>query len=514
MSKFSGPASRPITRQSDALTHEGGKGYTRSTRQELFLQAVVEMAEDTFYEAKEDRRTRLASNVQKVVSEQGGWAFLCNFTNWLRRDAGMRSASVMVAAEAVNYSAARIVVNGEITPRQLVSSAILRADEPAEMLGYWLANHGRKIPAPMKRGIADSAVRLYNERNVLKYDGQSRSVRMGDVVDLTHPIPKDDQQSALFKFVLDRRHKREDLDLSMLPIARMDTFLMSLPEDERMEAFSRGFCDEACWDWQRVAGWLPGGLTAKIWGGLIPSLGYFATVRNLRNFDEAGINKTAKKTVANRISDPEQVRKSMLFPYRFLSAYKATNSVTWNAALEAALDESVNNIPAFDGKTLVLVDTSGSMQSSVGGERSQTMRCDVAALFGAALATRNPGKVDVSIYASYVAPFPVYPGASVLRTVEQMQRAIGSVGHGTNTWDAVRSRYKDHDRIVVLTDEQSHDYGKNPGCWMHFINLAGYRVGTAPQDKRTFAYGGFTDNFFSLLPLMEQGYSGRWPWEQ
>lgn len=492
-------------------THEGGNGFVRSTRQELFLQAINEMAEDTYYESASQRQARLALNVQKVVAEQGGWQWLCGFAAWLRNDAGMRSVAVMVAAEAVASADLRPSSEGW-TPRMLIDSVCVRADEPAEVLGYWHTNHGRQIPAPVKRGVADAAARLYTERNALKYDGQSRDIRMADVIELVHPRPQGEQQSALFRFLLDRRHDREQAN-ALLPLVSLDMELMSLPEGERLAAFESGATARAGWSWERVAGWLPGGLTASVWERLIPSMGYMALLRNLRNFDQAGISSEARKAVAERLSDPEAVAASRQFPYRFLSAWKATESLEWGSHLETALGYSVRNVPEFTGRNLVLIDTSGSMQTTVGGARSQAMRWEVAALFGAVVATRSES-ADLAIYATGVAPIQAPRSTtSILRFVEQMRGRIGSVGHGTNTWDAIRSQFNGHDRIIVLTDEQSHDHGTNPGAFMHFINLAGYQPATAPPDARTFTFGGFTDQMFTLLPLCERGATGRWPWE-
>lgn len=495
-------------------THEGGAGFIRTPRQELFLQAINEMAEDTFYESASDRQFRLSNLVKAVVQEPGGWDWLCQFSKWLRVDAGMRSSSVMVAAESVAALNGQSVRSNSLwTPRMLIDSVCVRADEPAEVLGYWLAYHGRQFPAAVKRGVADAAQRLYTERNVLKYDGQSRDIRMADVLELVHPKPASEQQSALFKNIIDRRHNREDRSFVGLPLLAQDFVLQSLPEDERSEAFYAGLTREAGWSWERVAGWLPGGLTAEVWENLIPSMGYMALLRNLRNFDQASISAAVRKTVAEKLSDPEEVRASRQFPYRFLSAWKATDSIHWAPVLETALGHSVANVPELDGRTLVLIDTSGSMQSPVGGVRSQAMRYEVAALFGAVVAQRCKN-VDVAIYATDVAPYKAPASASsILRFCEQMRRDLGKVGHGTNTWGAIRSQYQNHDRIVVLTDEQSHDSGKNPGAFCHFINLAGYRAATAPKDGRTFSYGGFTDAMFNLLPLCERGSSNRWPWE-
>lgn len=496
------------------VTHEGGLGYTRTPKAELFLAAVTEMAEDKFYESAPERQARMVVNIQKVLTENDGWEWLCNLVTWLRKDAGMRSASIMIAAEAV-AAANGLPQRGGLSARGLVAVACQRADEPAEFLGYWIQNKGRKLPAPVKRGVADAAVRLYSEWTALKYDGQSRTIRMADVIELTHPKPATSAQASLFKYLIDNRHNRDEFSLELLPKIELDKWLLSRPEDERKAAFDAGFTTEAGWSWERVAGWLPGGLTKEIWEGIIPSMGYMATLRNLRNFDQAGIRKPARDAVNAKLSDPEQVAKSLQFPYRFFTAYNNVDSVNYSASLEEATNLSVGNIPEFEGRTLVLIDVSGSMTwSSVGGEHSKALCSDVAALFGHAIAGRNAGRVDLVMFATTSAELPVKKGASLLRAVEDTKRQTNKCGGGTQTWQAIKKHYNGHDRVIVLTDEQSHDSGKNPGCFMHFFNLAGYKVSTAPRDSRTFAYGGFTDAMFSTMPLLERGTAQRWPWEQ
>ena len=100
---------------------------------------------------------------------------------YLRQVMLMRSAAVVMAAE---YVAA-----GGAGGRSVVARALQRADEPAELLGYWMPTHGRRLPMPIKRGVADAVRRLYTERAALRYDGLSRQLRMADVIELTHPAP-------------------------------------------------------------------------------------------------------------------------------------------------------------------------------------------------------------------------------------------------------------------------------------------------------------------------------------
>ena len=205
MAKFSSARARPnvshvvSTTGARISTHEGGLGYERDAKSELFLLAVSNfVSEGTFYESAFDRDDRFGRLVAKVTAEDPDW--VRRMIPWLRNEAQMRSASLVAAAEYVK-------AGGELG-RQVVSAALQRADEPAEMLAYWHQRHGRRVPKPVKRGVADAVVRLYNERAALKYDGHAKAWRMADVIELVHPEPKDAKQSALFKYLLDKRHDR------------------------------------------------------------------------------------------------------------------------------------------------------------------------------------------------------------------------------------------------------------------------------------------------------------------
>src|SRR4029077_5699194 len=125
-----------------------------------------------------------------------------------------------------------------------------------------------------------------------------------------------------------------------------------------------------------------------LWAALIPSMGYMALLRNLRNFDDAGVPDGIAAAVAARLTDPEQVAKSRQFPFRFLSAYRAVPSLRWAYPLERALNLSLANVPALGGRTLVLVDRSLSMGDAKMSGRAEMVWADAAAVFGAAIAQR------------------------------------------------------------------------------------------------------------------------------
>jgi len=526
MAKFSGTnralrtnLTAPIrTLRTRALTHERGVGYTRDAESELFLLAVTDMVrEDTFYERAGDRDERFVELVREVTASNPAFiagadvdAGKVGLAQYLRETMLMRSASLVMAAE---YVAA-----GGAGGRSTIARALQRADEPAEMLGYWLTTRGRKIPMPVKRGVADAARRLYTERAALRYDGRSRQIRMADVLELAHPSPRTPTQSALFEYLLDRRHHDDAVaDPDVLPMLAAASALDAVRVDDRRALLrNRGpaALGEAGVSWERLSAWLPGGMDAEAWEMVIPSMGVMALVRNLRNFDEAGIGEAAVDTVIAKITDADEVASARLFPYQVWSAYKFAPSDNWKRALGRTLDLTVTNIPKLDG-TLVLIDTSGSMQAPV-SNRSRLQRVEVAAVMAMATA-RRASDVDVVIYGQGNARVRGSRGASVLSGVDQVVRSVGSVGHATYGHTAIARWYspRRHRRVVVFTDDQQHDAGQvrlDHVPLIYTFNLAGYRPSALPAGEHgRYTLGGFTDATFTLMEVLERGRNAEWP---
>ncbi|WP_447004016.1 TROVE domain-containing protein [Saccharothrix isguenensis] len=534
MSKFNSAHVRPLVSSPvvsesvpSGLTHEGGAGYARDPRSELFLLSVANMVgEETFYETSDKRDDRYAELVRAVTIADPGWT--ARFLAWLRGDANMRSASLVGAAHFVK---ARLDAGEHGMSRQVVDSVLQRADEPGEFLAYWTSRHGRALPKPVKRGVGDAVRRLYDERALVKWDSEARGFRFGDVLNLVHPSPVDREQGDLFAHALDRRHGSPDPVPASLGVLRARAELTAWPAEQRRALFRqdrdavRSTLRDAGMTWESVAGWLQGPMTADVWEALVPSMGYMAQLRNLRNFDEAGVSDEVAAEVAARLADPEQVARSRQLPMRFLSAYRAAPSLRWAWALERAIAQSLANVPALGGRTLVLADTSSSMQAGFSRDGS-LMRWDAAAVFGIALGLRCADADVVSFsssqYYSSDPPgartmvFPVRPGESLLRSVDRWKADGYFLGGGTDTSGALRRHYAGHDRVVILTDEQSDEgdvHQALPGhVPLYTWNLAGYRHGHAPSGGRDrHAFGGLTDQAFRMIPLLESGRNADWP---
>ncbi|MFC8263672.1 TROVE domain-containing protein [Streptomyces sp. NPDC057291] len=504
----------------DFRTYEGGPAFAREPREELFLLAVGNfVSQRTFYESGEERDDRYARIVGELAVQDPVWT--AGLLRWLRSEGNMRTASLVGAAA---YVRARLEAGASGGPsnRSVIDSVLQRADEPGELLAHWISEYGRNVPQPVKRGIADGVRRLYTSRSLLKYDTVSKGFRFGDVLNLVHAFPDPDKpwQGALFRYVLDRRHHPEQaVPPASDHVLTAHRALMELAADERSAVVSGPGGSErlaaAGMTWEALAGWLHGPMDAAVWEAVIPTMAPMALLRNLRNFDEAGVSDEVAARVAARLWDAVEVARSRQFPFRYLAAHQHAPSQRWAVALERALGHSLANVPSLPGRTLILVDRSDSMFWDTVSERSKLTRADAAAVFGTVLAMRAE-QADLVEFGWRSAEVPFEPGESVLEVLKRFH-TLG----GTHTTKAVRSHYREHDRVLIVTDEQAAPHGPGGGgpaepvpadIPVYTWNLAGYRPAHGPTGPHRHTFGGLTDAAFRMVGLIEAGREAAWPW--
>jgi hypothetical protein len=507
---------------------QGGDALMYSKKSRLFMMAVNTFSgEASYYNNAATRDAELKELVQLIAVKDPDW--MTRFLPWLRTVANIRTSTITIAVDAAMAMLKAGIPGG----RQIVDSVLQRADEPGEAVAYFHANYGRKIPKSIKRGVADAATRLYNEFTLLKYDSDSSAVRFADVLELTHPTPGTPVQGSLFKYAIDARHGRAVNDIEKLPmlaynkLARLTWNIKDatpvIPTPESLKA--------AGMSWEDVLSALGSKIDKKdLWGALIPNMGYMALIRNLRNFEQAGISKQSARFVQDKLSSPSEVARSKQLPMRFLSAYRNVVSDVFKQSLEEALQESLSNIPALSGRTLILIDTSGSMHSAM-SDKSGLMRWDAAVIFGLALASRCTDVQVVSFSdaqrgysfarrgqtsgeASKV--FPAVKGESLLRGIDRWEKGGFFIGAGTDTAGAVARHFNGQDRVVILTDEESQTgdvYRSVPDSVIKIdINLAGYgHSHTGKETRNLIKLAGLTDAMFTLIPSLEAGLNESWP---
>jgi hypothetical protein len=537
----------PIKTKATATTrtYNGAPGFERDAKSDVFLLAAGSFfGQDAFYESGNEQADRFRALMAVNTAQDPAWT--AQFLAWLRGEGNIRTGAIVGAVEYARTLQEIVKAAGEpaplhedITARAVVRSVLQRADEPGEMLAYYTSRYGRSVPIAIKRGIADAIVGhkvprpLYTEYTALKYDTPSHGFRFADVLELVHPTGehpevKGTKTATLFKWLVDRRHDRVDFIPGDLTMVQRNAALRDSSHDPSRILRDPSILEGSGFTWEDALSLWGSKLNkAKLWEAMIPSMGYMARLRNLRNFDESGVSDSVALKLAADLADPNMVATSRQLPMRFLSAYRAAPSLRWGYALETALDHSLQNVPELKGRTLILVDTSGSMDSPFSKDGS-LMRWDAATVFGLALARRAESADLVSFSSGYWGGtaeraskvFPMTQGESLLKSLDRWQNHGYFIGGGTDTAGAVQRHYRNHDRVVILTDEQADYHGNRDVTatvpkdrMVYTFNLAGYSRGHAPSGTGTrHTFGGLTDAAFRLIPLIERGRNADWPW--
>jgi len=129
-------------------------------------------------------------------------------------------------------------------------------------------------------------------------------------------------------------------------------------------------------------------------------------------------------------------------------------------------------------------------------------------------------QVDLCGFADGVFRHDVPKGASVIREADRLIKRTGEVGHGTQIAASVRAAYSGHDRVFIISDMQTMDgqYGRGvseaapANVPVYGFDLGGYQHGAIAGGANRHEFGGLTDATFRMVPLLEAGRSGAWPW--
>jgi hypothetical protein len=301
-----------------------------------------------------------------------------------------------------------------------------RADEPAEFLALYWKDRKQPLSKQVKRGLAWS-MRRFSEYDLAKYNRDSE-ITPRDVLFLSHAKPKDGEQAALWK------------KLAAKELATPDTWEVQLSAGaDKKETFERLIRER--------------------------KLGYFALIRNLRNMEQAGVDvRLVSEAILARRGGAEK-----LLPFRYIAA--ARHARQFEPQLDTAMQAALTELPKLTGTTIVLVDNSGSMSARL-SRKSDMTRADAAA--GVAIVARGVCEsVRVFAFSDDCVEVPPRIGMALRDAV----RAATRMG-GTQLGAAVTTVSKlPHDRLIVVTDEQSADRVPEPKGLGYMINVASNRNG-------------------------------------
>lgn len=425
-------------------THEGAPAFNINDEQ-LLRRSVMAcfLWEKEFYEDGEMISNRIQSLVPKVKPEK-----VAQIAIEAREKMKLRHAPLFIVREMARHESHRPFV------AETLARVIKRADEPTEFLAMYWDDKKQPIAHSVRKGLTE-ALRKFDEYQLGKYREDNKAIKQRDVFRIVRPKPANEEQAALWG----RAVKGE--------LATPDTWEVALSANDGLSKKEK---------WERL-------LSENKLGGL-------ALLRNLRNFDQNSVNPVLIRAAL------KEANVRWVLPFRFIAA--ARFAPKYEPELEQKLFESVADKPKLPGKTVFLVDVSGSMDAAM-SYTSDMKRVDAAC--GMAMVGRELSD-DAVIYSfsNNVKIVPTRRGFALRDAIVRSQSHGGTeLGRAvTEVWAKERP-----DRLIVITDEQSHDRVTYPSGLEkgYMINVASNRNGVG--------YGqwthidGFSESIFSYILEVE-----------
>ena len=380
-----------------------------------------------------------------------------------RKDQKLRHTPLFIASEMCKHHPHSSLVGN------LLPNIITRADMLTDFLAIYWGKKKHPISAQAKKGLAE-AFHNFNEYKFAKYDRDS-VIKLRDIMFLCHPHPRNDYETALFKKIANRE------------LETPDTWEVAL---------STGADKKATW-------------TRLIEEGKIGGL---AMLRNINNMKKAEVDK---KVIVKGL---ETLKSSMLLPLDFLKA--ARMNPEFEREIEDAMLASYANLPKLSGKTLFIVDVSGSMRCPM-SSKSHFTRLDAAKAMAMLAASQcedyslvcTAGSDYTRTCASELIKYPK-KGFGIFSQIEECANKLGGGGIFTRQcleWCQTVVGEK-VDRIIIFSDSQDCDLPQRRvpkpfGTHNYICDVSANSKGVNYRGCWDAEINGFSDHFLTFIASYE-----------
>ena len=484
----------------DARNEERAPAYALTPKQALAQYAATGCLTQTFYANAQEQLAVVLELCEKVEAE-----FIAKTAVYARERGLMKDMpALLLAALAVKDVRLlarvfpRVVDNGKMLRNfvQILRSGVVGrkslGSAPKRLVREWL--EARDASAVFRASV-----------------GQSPS--FADILKMVHPRPRDAEREALYGYMLGRDFRAESLPAVVRQFEEFKAGDRATVPDVPFQMLTA--LDLGTAEWTAIAQRAPWQMTRM-------NLNRF--VRH-RVFEQPGL----AELVAQRLADPEKVRKARVFPYQLLVAYASAGEGVPGVvrdALQDAMEAAISNVPRIEGKVYVFPDVSGSMQSPVTGYRkgsTTAVRCvDVAALVAAAVVRRNPRAEVLPFEHDVVRGLHLNPRDSVMTNAQKLA-AVG--GGGTSCSAPLRllnERKAEGDLVLYVSDNESwvdaqagrgtatmQEWAvfkrRNPRARMVCVDVQPYQTVQAAGSVDVLNVGGFSDQVFDIVADFASG---------
>ena len=491
----------------DTRNEAGGVAYALSPKQALAQYAATGCLNSTFYATASEQLSNVLLLASKVEPE-----FVAKVALYCRSKGFMKDMPALLVA---HLSVRSPGLMAEVFDRVIDTPKMLRTFVQIMRSGQV----GRKSLGTLPKRLVLQWIAGRTDEQLFRASvGNAPS--LADILRMVHPAPATAQRSALYGYLLGKAHVAAELPEL---VTRFEAFKAdpsavsadSLPEVP-MEMLTS----------------LP--LTKAHWKALAKRASWQTLRMNLNTFARHGalMDPSVVKHAAAKLRDANEVAKARAFPYQLMAAF--TNAGTdipaeIKEALQDAMEISLANVPAVEGKVWVFPDVSNSMQSPVTGQRAGStskVRCvDVAALVAAAILRKNP-RAGVLPFSDRVNQIDLNPRDSVMTNA---QRLASLPSGGTNCslpLAQLNQRDETGDLIIYVSDNESwmdstgHQGAsrttgttqewarfkkRNPRAKLVCLDVQPCGSTQAPDSGDVLNIGGFADSVFSVISEFSNG---------
>lgn len=525
----------------DTVNEAGGRAFSMDAKSGLAQMAVTGCFGNTYYASGASQVDKVKELASKCDADFVGKVAIYAREKGLMKDMPAFLVALIMgkAAEAVKAGKAEEAkawneVLWETFPRVVDGGKMLRNVVQIIRSGAVGRKSFGQGPKRLIRAWFDTHDEGFLFRNCIGNDPS-----MADVVKLIRPAPMTKERAALYAWFLDKpKGKFEDAEFVTAE---------SLPEIvAKYEEFKRapnGNIPKV--PFEMLLG-LP--LSDAQWRDLAVQATWNQTRMNLNNFLKHGAltDKGICKTVADKIRNPDLIRKAKAFPYQLMAAYSNVSDEMPREvtnALQDAMEIATENVPKIEGLVCVFPDVSGSMGSPVTGHQynqrgkheshTTKVRCiDVAALVAASFLRTNPDTVVFPFEQDVVRKLKLNPKDSVMTNAQKLA-SIG--GGGTNCSAAlkeVNSKQLKPALCVFISDNESwvdsqrygawggsttatmtewkHVARRSPGAKLVCIDIQAYTTTQAQDRENILNVGGFSDSVFEVIAAFVSGGKDHW----
>jgi 60 kDa SS-A/Ro ribonucleoprotein len=399
-------------------THEGAVAQKVDAKRELRRTVLTCLLwEDAFYEKGNDIAKRIAELAARSKPED-----VAALAREARDKMQLRHAPLFVTRELARRKGAGPLV------AETLEHVIQRADELGEFVALYWKEMKQPLSAGVKRGLAQ-AFQKFDAYQLAKYNRDS-VVTLRDVLFLCHAKPKDAEQEAVWKKLVENT------------LEPPDTWEVALSAGkDKRENFERLLREG--------------------------KLGGMAVLRSLRLMLASGVDP---KLIRERLD--KGVARAL--PFRFLTA--ARHAPKLEDALEKAMLRGIAELQQLAGSTGLVVDVSGSMNYKL-SKQGETTRMDAAA--GLAILLREKAEdFSIATFSDACVELPPRRGFALRDAIVGSQAHSGTYLKRALTQLHERQEWRELERLVVITDEQSHDgilRAWTPRAYV--VNVAPYKHG-------------------------------------